>query len=89
MQKWLVTFTKKLEYEFSAETEAEALVEAMKINLDQMPIEWEMIGPTSLSQIIAETPLPVPVPQAPELDSFGRPLYDLDGEQDEQDDYLR
>jgi hypothetical protein len=85
MDKWRVTFTKKIDFEINAETEDEALIEAMKLNLDSMPIEWEMEGPISTTHQRANSVEQV-IEEPVELDSFGRPIFDLDGVEDEQDD---
>ena len=83
MNRWRVTFTKKVEFEFVAETETDALVEAMKLNLDTMPIDWEMDTPVNLTEVAATTPDPV-TSQEIELDAYGRPIIDMDGAEDEE-----
>lgn len=81
MDKWRVTFTKKVEFELTAESETEALVEAMKLNLESMPVEWEIGEPVKLSDTLM---IPEPeVSTSIELDSFGRPLYEFEEDEEE------
>ena len=84
MDKWRVTFIKKVEFDLDANSEAEAITEAMRLDLDSLPLEWEMDGPYSLTQVRANSTEPI-VEDVIELDSYGRPVIDLDGEEDEQD----
>jgi hypothetical protein len=74
MSRWQITFTKKISLEFNAHDEDDAMIEASKIDLDSIPLEWQMDPPIELeaADLVSNT----------EFDSFGRPIHDIDEDEE-------
>jgi hypothetical protein len=72
MNRWQITFTKKVSLEFDAYDEDDAIMEASKIDLDSIPLEWQMDNPVQLRTTNHVSDI--------ELDSFGRPIHEDDEE---------